>query len=251
MSIERIATANGEILCDSDRLGRKTADLPSDRMFDAAYWEGRKKIVARSTAGRGGVLFVRDDRYYWALRHYRRGGFVGKLIADSYLWTGAQRTRAFAEFHLLHTLRAQGLPVPIPVAARYVRSGVWYRADLITEVLPAARPLSDAIAGARLTEESWRNIGAVIGKFHAAGVQHADLNAHNILLGESGKAFVLDFDRGRIRARGSWEQGVLRRLRRSLDKIRRERANVQFTERDWQALLAGVGNSPDSRRSVP
>jgi len=106
--------------------------------------------------------------------------------------------------------------------------------------LPAARTLSDTITGATLLEEAWQRIGATIAGFHRAGVQHADLNAHNILLAEGGNVFVLDFDRGRIRERGVWEQRVLARLRRSLLKIRRQRVNVSFNERDWAAFLAGV-----------
>jgi 3-deoxy-D-manno-octulosonic acid kinase len=115
-----------------------------------------------------------------------------------------------------------------------------YRADLLTEALPAARTLSDTITGATLQEEAWKRIGATIANFHRAGVQHADLNAHNILLAEGGNVFVLDFDRGRIRERGAWEQRVLARLRRSLLKIQRQRGNVSFNRRDWAALTEGV-----------
>ena len=40
------------------------------------------------------------------------------------------------------------------------------------------------------------------------GVHHADLNALNILLADEGAVHVLDLDRGRIRARGAWENKV-------------------------------------------
>jgi 3-deoxy-D-manno-octulosonic acid kinase len=69
------------------------------------------------------------------------------------------------------------------------------------------------------------------------------LNAHNILLGESAKVFVLDFDRGQRRSRGAWESAVLARLQRSLNKIKSQRANVGFGEREWKALLEGYGNA--------
>jgi 3-deoxy-D-manno-octulosonic acid kinase len=138
---------------------------------------------------------------------------------------------------LLHALQARGFPVPAPVATRFARSGLFYRADLITEALPAARTLADTISSASLPENAWRRIGRTIAKFHRVGVQHADLNAHNLLLGEGGNVFVLDFDRGRIRSRGRWEGKVLTRLRRSLLKIQRQRPNVHFSERDWEALL--------------
>jgi 3-deoxy-D-manno-octulosonic acid kinase len=238
MTIELITTATGAILYDSERFGKPTAGKPTDELFNGDYWAARKKVVARS-GGRGGVLFIRDDQYHWVLRHYRRGGLIGKLISDRYFWVGSERTRAFAEWRLLHTLRARGFAVPTPVATRYVRQGFTYRADLITEALPAARTLAETVTGGQLLDEHWRKIGAAVAKLHRAGVHHADLNAHNILLGEGGKVFVLDFDRGRIRERGSWEAQVLARLQRSLLKIQRERPGVKFNVRDWGAVMEG------------
>ena len=90
--------------------------------------------------------------------------------------------------------------MPAPVAARYERSGSFYRADLITEELPTRRTLAGALAAAPLAPAHWRAVGACIGRLHAHGVHHADLNAHNLLLGDDGTVYVLDFDRGRIRA---------------------------------------------------
>jgi len=235
MTIEVQQTGSGAILYDFTRSGK-----PNEAWFDVAYWTVRRQVVARA-GGRGSVLFIRDGERSWVLRHYRRGGWVAKFLADRYLWLGAERTRAFAEWRLLHTLHAQGFAVPAPVATRYVRHGFTYRADLITEALPAARTLAETITGGRLTDEVWRSIGAAIGKLHRASVHHADLNAHNILLGERAIVWVLDFDRGRIRAPGAWESRVLSRLKASLLKIQRQCDNVNFIERDWFALLEGYG----------
>ena len=235
MSIELVTTNHGAMLYDSERF-RAADGAPTEQIFDVDYWTARKKVTARA-GGRGSILFIRDDQYHWVLRHYLRGGLIGKVIRDRYFWAGADNTRAFAEWRLLHTLRAKGFAVPTPVATRYVRQGMTYRADLITEALPAARTLADAITGAQLIDETWGKVGVAIAKLHRAGVHHADLNAHNILLGEGGKVFVLDFDRGRIRARGGWERAVLDRLQRSLLKIQRVRSEVRFNDRDWQALM--------------
>lgn len=232
MTIEVIDTASGAILYDTARVGK-----PSDEFFTAEYWSARNAITARA-GGRGGVLFVGDDRRRWVLRHYYRGGLIGKLIRDLYFWCGAEQTRAFREWRLLYELRAKTFAVPVPVATRYVRSGMWYRADLITEALPPGRTLAQAIVGATLTDEVWRKVGAAIARLHKAGVHHADLNAHNIVLGEA-QVFVLDFDRGRIRARGSWEQAVLARLQRSLNKIKKNSTDVRFGEREWRELMRG------------
>jgi 3-deoxy-D-manno-octulosonic acid kinase len=89
---------------------------------------------------------------------------------------------------------------------------------------------------------AWRAVGACIGRLHARGVQHADLNAHNLLLGDDGAVYVLDFDRGRVRPRGAWEQAVLERLRRSLAKVTTDLPPGRFDETAWAALLTGCGD---------
>src|SRR5277367_3300306 len=109
---------------------------------------------------------------------YWRGGFIARLSADAYVWAGEDRVRAFAEWRLLAALAERGLPVPKPVAARYQRAGVMYRCDLITERIVGAEPLSAVLARHALGESTWRSIGVVIARLHAAGADHADLNAH-------------------------------------------------------------------------
>jgi 3-deoxy-D-manno-octulosonic acid kinase len=71
----------------------------------------------------------------------------------------------------------------------------------------------------RMNETRWAAAGRCLRRFHDAGVQHADLTANNIMLGEAGEVWVLDFDRGRLREPGAWRERVLDRLARSLAKI--------------------------------
>ena len=52
--------------------------------------------------------------------------------------------------------------------------------------------------------------------------------------------YVLDFDRGRIRPRGPWEQAVLERLQRSLRKVTTGLPPDRFDDAAWQALLLGL-----------
>jgi len=219
------------ILYDASRLRK-----PAPEVFTREYWASRGSHV-EVAGGRASVSFVRAEEASWVLRHYRRGGLMAKLLDDQYLWLGPNRTRSFEEWRLLAELHQRELPVPAPVAARYVRSGLVYRADLITEELPASQTLAKLMAD--LDTPAWREVGKTIARFHAQGVHHADLNAHNILLGESGAVYVLDFDRGRIRSRGAWEEQVLARLKRSLEKIARQRAGVSFSDREWGWLMEG------------
>jgi 3-deoxy-D-manno-octulosonic acid kinase len=73
---------------------------------------------------------------------------------------------------------------------------------------------------------------------HRAGVDHADLNAHNILLDSQGVVSVIDFDRGRLRSPGSWRNANLLRLHRSLGKIARSLPPDRFTAAVWSGFMA-------------
>jgi 3-deoxy-D-manno-octulosonic acid kinase len=227
-----LRTAGGGILYDASRLRKPGAEL-----FDLEHWRTEGSLL-EIAGGRASIAIVGTGAERWVLRHYHRGGFIARLSRDSYLWLGESRTRSFAEWRLLAELRRRGLPVPAPVAARYVRGVLTYRADLITEHLPNTRTLADAITGAQLPRESWQAVGKTIARFHREGVHHADLNAHNILLGTDPEVYLLDFDRGAIRNRGAWEQEVLARLRRSLEKIKGQRARVAFGDEQWEWLRA-------------
>ena len=230
-----LRSAGGGILYDASRVRK-----PAGELFDVEHWRAQGSLQ-EIAGGRGSIAVINAAEQPWVLRHYRRGGFIARFSRDRYLFLGEDRTRCFAEWRLLAELRRRGLPVPAPIAARYVRGALTYTADLITEYLPDCRTLADAITGAQLPAEQWSGIGKTIAAFHREGVHHADLNAHNIMVEHAvaPRFYLLDFDRGSIRARGAWEQEVLARLRRSLEKIRSQRRNVAFTDEQWTWLIAG------------
>jgi 3-deoxy-D-manno-octulosonic acid kinase len=236
----RIATATGAMLADPDTLGNPSPEI-TESLFDPEFWRARGELAA-VTGGRGAAWFIVSGGREWVLRHDRRGGFIARFSRDRYVWAGEDRVRSFAEWRLLQRMALQGLPVPAPVAARYQRTGgPFYRCDLITQRIVGAQPLSALLAARALPEPQWRAVGAVIGRLHETGVDHADLNAHNLLIDDAGKVSVIDFDRGRLRrSRGRWTAGNLRRLRRSLDKISRQMpADRWAATQAWEWLMAG------------
>lgn len=204
--------------------------------FDANAITGQYTMTG-SAAGRGTTLFFHGEERDLVLRHYRRGGFMARLSEDCYLWHGEGATRAEREWELLIGMRAQGLPVPEPVAIRVQRSGWCYRADIITARLRHTATFMDLLAEERLPASAWVEVGRTVGRFHAAGVYHADLNAANILIDDAGAVFLIDFDRARRRRPGGWQGANLKRLRRSLDKAAAQ-GRVRFAETDWAALLS-------------
>lgn len=224
------------IVYDAARVRKPEMDL-----FNREHWRTRGAL-REASGGRGSIAFVDVEDQHWVLRHYRRGGFVARFSADRYWWSGAAQTRSFREWRLLAELKRRDLPVPSPIAACYVRHRFRYSGDLITEALEDTVTLSQALQAAPLTEQEWRRIGETIARFHAQGVHHADLNANNILLRRAtGAVYLLDFDRGQIRPRGSWEGDVLSRLHRSLTKLRSRNSVFHFSEREWRWLLGGLG----------
>jgi 3-deoxy-D-manno-octulosonic acid kinase len=235
-----LRVAGGGILYDASRLRK-----PAVELFETGYWQAQGGLQ-EVAGGRASVAIVGAGEDRWVLRHYRRGGFIARFSRDRYFWLGEAHTRSFAEWRLLAELRRRGLPVPAPIAARYVRGALTYAADLITEHLPDCRTLADAITGAQLPAEQWSTVGQTIAAFHREGVHHADLNAHNIMIeyAVAPRVYLLDFDRGRIEARGAWEQSVLARLRRSLEKIKTQRRDVSFTDEQWGWLMAGYDLRP-------
>lgn len=191
------------------------------------------------SAGRGQAWFIQAQDKDYVLRHYRRGGLAAKISADRYLWLSLPSTRAWREYQLLVKLQQLGLPAPRPLAARVVRHGWFYSADILTQKIADSQPLSRVLLQKPLSDTSWQSIGKCIRAFHRQHIYHADLNAHNILLDGSGRIFLIDFDKSRVDQDASWHQRTLQRLLRSLHKLQRQDTNFHFCETDWQALLTG------------
>ena len=209
-----------------------------ESVFDPHYWAAQGRLSA-TAQGRGSAWFIKTDTDDWVLRHFRRGGLLARALTDRYFWLGENAVRAFVEWRLCAHLHALGLPVPAPVAARYSRQGLLYRCDLITRRIEGAATFSAALALAPLPADHWRNVGRAIAQLHAAGLDHADLNAHNILLDAQGMVSVIDLDRGRLRSKGSWSRGNLARLKHSVEKISARLPAGRFDETCWRQLLDG------------
>jgi len=236
LTLKSTVTADGAMLSDPTRFVAPAGVAP-ESLFDPSYWQSRGELH-RVRRGRGAAWFVATESGDWVLRHYRRGGaLAARMSMDRYVWMGESRVRAFEEFALLSELHASGLPVPAPIAARYRRGWFSYRCDLITQRIPEAEPLSELLQRSRLEPPVWKAVGDTVARLHQFGVDHADLNANNILLDRHGVISVLDFDRGRIRLPGDWREANLRRLERSFRKVVRRLPPDRFTAADWQALL--------------
>ena len=210
----------GAILFDRSRL--RQAD---PEWFDPNHWGSHASAV--SSGGRGAAWFVDGPFGPAVLRHYLRGGLVARFNRDRHLWRGSERVRSFAEFRLLRELLQRGLPVPRPIAACYLRSGFHYRASILLERLEHVHSLAHR-AVTPGDAAPWEEAGRLVARIHRGGLDHADLNAHNLLFDDEGRGWVIDVDRSRVRIPETrWRESNLARLKRSLLKLRGERDGRQ------------------------
>jgi len=207
--------------------------------FEPAHWQQQQQILGQSH-GRNVTWFVGEKDKPMVLRHYYRGGLIGKLITDSYLFGGLESTRAYREYALLKELERRQLPACRVVAARVIRHGLCYKADLLMAMVDGGQDLVALLVKAPLTAPQWQNIGRMIATFHDQFVFHADLNAHNILIDGNDFPCLIDFDRGEIKTqRGQWCQDNLDRLLRSFNKEKGLLDNFYFDSTNWESLMEG------------
>ncbi len=186
---------------------------PALARFDPAYLPSQAQVVA--SGGRAAAWFVQLPSLDAVLRHFKRGGLMARLVRERYLWLGLERTRSFAEFDLLRVMWQAGLPVPRPLGAAVWRGRLTYRAALLTQRIPLARPL-----GQCSEPKVWLEAGRVIAQMHQFDVWHADLNVFNLLVDAQHKVWIIDLDRGcRKELTATQRAENLSRLLRSLRKV--------------------------------
>jgi len=162
--------------------------------------EARKRLFARAPKrGRGAApsVSLRRDAHV-VLRRYQHGGLFRGVTRALYLGP----SRALTELHVTARAEAQGAPVPHVIClALWPAAGPLWSALIGTREERGARDLLEALLGAadaRVRRTLLREVGAAVRKLHDAGVDHRDLQLHNILVVEEGgrrRIVVVDLDR--------------------------------------------------------
>jgi 3-deoxy-D-manno-octulosonic acid kinase len=206
--------------------------------------------------GRGTVYSVPapapgpDRRERWAVRHYQRGGMMATVLDDRYVASGASRPDQ--ELVASAEARTRGIPTPAVIAGAMYSAGVFYRADLITELVPNAVSLADLVFSdpgadsapsgddARSVHNALSATGQLVRMLEESRVVHADLNAMNVLFErETGDVHVIDLDRAAVLPMEgpAMDGGMRARLERSLHKLG-EASGRYLSEGEWDALRA-------------
>ena len=236
---QELKVGNQHILYDGNMQDVKLTSWPY--LFESYFLE-QHQLITGTAKGRGTTYFFDWESHKLVLRHYLRGGLVGKFNPEFYVNTTLEKTRPYKEWSLLCELQKLGLPAPKPAGMRIVSGGLFYSADLLMHQLEGVTPLCDLLLKGEV--EHWQKIGQVIRQFHNEGVYHDDLNCHNILL-RGDEVFLIDFDKCAIKpdskATDSWKNKNLDRLLRSLNKqqgIAEEKGqSLHFSAAAWDELL--------------
>lgn len=208
---------------------------PNENWFDAQYWSIQGRLLG-TYSGRGSVWIIKSDLGKWVLKHYYRGGLYARISRDKYFWSGLQNTRAVSEFNLLQYMYKRGLPCPKPIAVRVKKTGLFYTNDLITQYIQHKTTFAKKLVSTNTKPDLWAQIGQVIASFHIAGINHADLNAHNLLIDDN-TIHLIDFDKGqRMPHQKNWPQANIARLKRSIEKETGRSCARHYAEH-WHALV--------------
>jgi 3-deoxy-D-manno-octulosonic acid kinase len=155
------------------------------------------------------------------IKALRRGGWTAALWRDRFVGT----RRALDNLRLAAEAGRRGVATPAPLALLLARGRTGLvRAWIAVDEIEGARDLRACVA----TEGTPRTVAfeaaaRLVRRMHDRGVEHRDLNLGNLLIRADREpaAYVVDLDRGRLRA-GPLEfrrrQRALRRLERSYVK---------------------------------
>jgi 3-deoxy-D-manno-octulosonic acid kinase len=206
------------------------------QMFTSQYWQ-KKNAITGQAEGRGTTYFFKHNKNDYVLRHYHRGGLIGKVLSDQYLYTSLDQSRAWREFKLLQHMQTLDLACPTPIAAMLSKSGLYYQADIILTKIPDAQDLHHILQERSLTTDVIQKIGQTVAKFHHHQIYHHDLNIHNIMLNTEHNVWLIDFDKCGIKQGNDWKKSNMARLKRSFEKEKRLH-NIHWQLADWQMLIS-------------
>lgn len=143
---------------------------------------GRAPICRASLNGCGDVV----------VKHYRRGGLLGRIISNWYLRSAKPRSQL--EFEVLLKVRSLGISAPEPLVYAFSK-GLLYRAWLVTREIRNSRNLVEiALTDSRELARLMPAVCEQVCKLIENGIYHTDLHPGNVLVDSGGKPYILDFD---------------------------------------------------------
>jgi tRNA A-37 threonylcarbamoyl transferase component Bud32 len=197
------------------------------------------------------VEWINDGK--WVKKHYFRKGMMS-FLNDWYLHSDIKSTRSYREFEILNYLYKYSFNTCKPLIGWITYSGILYKANLVTEAIPAITLNELLIQKSRDYEknasisstslnyerpELFKQIGIKVAQMHILGIYHGDLNINNIMISadplsnDALKVWILDFDKSFRKHLVEKDRALnLRRFQRSLIK------NKQYLPFDYETFLS-------------
>ena len=145
--------------------------------------EGRVSASALRLKGIGPVI----------VKHYRRGGLLGRFVKRTYLRCGNPRCQA--EYAQLENARGLGINAPEPIAYAY-KGYLFYQAWLITREIPNSLSLANlSILDAEQTVTAQKKLIEQMALLIDNNIYHTDLHPGNVLVDSNNHIFIIDFDK--------------------------------------------------------
>jgi 3-deoxy-D-manno-octulosonic acid kinase len=171
--------------------------------------------------GRSAVTIAQLEGIGWVvIKHYTRGGFIRYIVKRNYIKCG--KTRSQLEYQALQNAARLGVNVPEPIAYAY-HGNLFYRAWLVTREIPQQNTLAELSKIDEMqTRIAMKEVVNQIETLIRNNIHHADLHPGNILVNNTGRVFILDFDKSSISrgSRNKLRDRYLRRWRRAVSKHR-------------------------------
>lgn len=135
------------------------------------------------------------------IKNYSRGGIIRRFNKRTYLKMG--RPRCESEYKFLHWLKKLNISSPEPVAFAFT-GGFFYHAWLVTREIEHAQTLAElSVKDLKRTEKALEKLEGQIELLINNSILHIDLHPGNVLMDGSGKIYIIDFDKARIKTKYS------------------------------------------------
>jgi 3-deoxy-D-manno-octulosonic acid kinase len=204
-------------------------------------------LAAKGTkrfAGRGRPVRVElADGRYGVLRRFLHGGLLRRVTGPLFLGS----PRPVRELAATEHARRAGVAVPSVLAAAWrPRLGLAHEGWLLTEEVPGAVDLVDALSGGTKAGPALAATGRETRRLHDAGVSHGDLHVKNVLLVEEG-VVLIDFDKSRVREPLPDDLRTRNLLRFDRSVVKLSRRGVTVAARDRLRFFASYYRGELSR----
>jgi tRNA A-37 threonylcarbamoyl transferase component Bud32 len=130
---------------------------------------------------------------FLVVKHYSRGGLIKYFVKRRYLKWGKPRCQF--EYEVLRKVRTLGVNAPEPIAYAY-HGRLFYKAWLVTREIKQQQTLAELSC---LDEQHASNVMIKVvdqvTRLIDNNILHVDLHPGNVLIGNDGRVFLIDFDK--------------------------------------------------------